>query len=56
MNGRRDEMITAMKYCDTCQCEKMMERILVLAKADAEKMRKELLRQRRAYLRSLDLD
>ena len=56
VNGRRDGVITGMKYCDTYECEKMMERILVLAKADAERMRKELTRQRRVYLCSLDLD
>ena len=54
VDGKPAYTITSMKYCQTCQGEKIMERILVLpkyglfkTKSDAERMRNELIRQRR---------
>ena len=63
MGASRCRQITSIKACHTCQHEKIMERILVLAKAglfkttsDAERMRNELIRSRRVAVCSLDLD
>ena len=54
VDGKPYQSIISIPYCQTCQHEKLMERILVLAKdgffkmkSDAERQRDELCRSRR---------